>query len=271
MEDDDQDNGLKSCTCGTELEKNEPKCSSCGRLQNMIDEDIVEPVVVKDDESAAWLDTDLFPDEKCSCNKSEDELCEHCQSLMDTGQKAKDVSIQADLSFDPSSVLENSMHVCEGESCVCCDADDALPLDKSVQVSDFLLDQAGSVIDSDIIKPISESNLQSGKDVINCPDCGNPIHDSEGADICRKCKENQTDIIPPSPFQDNKLENDLQRTSNPDLKSSFPDFLDETSNYTDRETDVQTRVTDATAADTDSLANAARVRQGNRNETTEVI
>ena len=256
--------------CGTEIERNESVCSNCGKLQNMIDEDMVEPVVVNDDESAAWLESNLFADDMCNCNNDDGEFCENCKTLRDTGANSKSIAIQADLSFDPSSVLENSMHLCEGECCICCekDYDDVMPLDKSVQVSDVLLDQAGSVVDT--INPNSDSNLLCEKDLGNCTDCGNPIYDPEAAGICSKCKKNRTEIIPPSPFQDNRIENDLQKTSNPELKSSFPDYLDETSNYTDRDTDVQSRPTDATAADTDSLANAARIRQGNRYETTEV-
>ena len=261
------ENGLRTCVCGTEIEGEEPRCANCGKLQDIVDEDFVTPVVVKDDESASWLEPDLFSDEKYNCSKDIGEFPEHCNTWGDDQTGTKSIAIQADLSFDPSSILESSMHISEGEF----GQDEADPLDKSVQVSEILLDQAGSVVASDYTNPYSEANLQSENDLCNCLDCGNPIRDEASADVCFKCRENRTGIVPPSPFQDNRVENSLQRTSNPDLKFSFPDCLDETSNYTDRDTDVQTRATDATGTETDSLANAARIRQGNRNETTEVI
>ena len=261
------ENGLEICVSGTEIEGEEPKFAKSGTLQDIVDEDFVTPVVVKDDESASWLEPDLLSDEKCNCDNDIDEFPERCNTWIDGKTGTKSVAVQADLSFDPSSILESSMHTSEGEF----GKDDADPLDKSVQVSEILLDQAGSVVESDYTNPYSVASLQNENDLRNCLDCGNPIRDAASVDVCFKCRENRTDIVPPSPFQDNRVEHSLQRTSNPDLRSSFPDCLDETSNYTDRDTDVQTRATDATGAETDSLANAARIRQGNRNETTEVI
>ena len=264
----DQNNAMATCGCGTEIQGNDEKCPNCGRLQSFVDEDVVKPVIVNDDESAAWLEPDLFADEKCSCNNGIGEICEHCESLRENATNLKSVAIQADLSLDPSVVLENSIHVCEGECCVCCENDDLEPLDKSVQVSEVLLDQAESLIDADSICP--SLDLRSEKDSVKCLDCGDRIYDST-VDVCPGCREYRTDVVPPSPFQDNRIENDLQKAPNLELRSSFPDDLDETSNYTDRDTDAQTRVTDGTGADTESIANAARIRQGTRNETTEVM
>lgn len=276
-EDDDLENEPRSCSCGAGIESSLLKCMKCEKLGgDEVVEDIVEAVEVKDDESAAWMDPELFPEGNCDCNQDKGEICKNCSKVRKIENSKKDICIQADLNvtIDPSSNLENSIHLCEGESCVCCEGDDTMPHDKSVQVSEILLEQAGTFTDNENIQPESETNLQSEanpKMQENCPICQTPLTLSEGGNVCPKCQENQASIVPRSPHQNGKTKDDFQKASNPDLKSSFPDGLDETSNYTDRETDVQTRLTDGTAAETDSLANAARVRQGNRNDTTEVL
>ena len=188
----------------------------------------------------------------------------------------KDASVQADLSLNPETSLEldRGLHVCEGESCICIEEDSVAPLDKSVQVSDVLLDisrdkneqfanDSKELVEDDLIIPDSDVDVHHERDVFSvCPDCGNPIQDSNFHNGMCTCKENQEQIVPPTPFQDDKIDNEFQKSQNRDMKSSFPDYSDVTSNYTDRETDVQTRVTEPSAVDTDSLANAARIRQG---------
>ena len=288
----DQDDTI-TCECGTDLEKDVIKCTNCGKLQNIVSEDIVEPIVVTDDKSEPWLDPEVFPDENCTCGGDTEQPCESCRSIndrLDGPSKQKDVSIQADLTHDNSDQNEpsTSMHVCEGESCICCEEDDVKPLDKSVQVSDVLLDSsrdkldlepdadpAKSVIEDEVVVPDSESHLHSEQDLNvegNCPDCNHPIDYSETLTGRCECRNNKKRATEPTHSADKRDNEDLQKTNNPglDLKTSFPDFSDVTSNYTDRETDVRTHFTDPATDGADSLANAAKIRQGN-SSTTQVI
>eukprot|EP00795_Rhopilema_esculentum_P012809 gene12809-3548_t len=263
------------CECGTELDNGAFKCKNCGKIHNPVNEDVVEPVVVEDDKSEPWLDPKLFPEEECSC-KDDGSICPQCTEKRDVSSIVKDASVQADLSLNPETSLEldRGLHVCEGESCICIEEDSMVPLDKSVQVSDVLLDisrdkneqianESKELVEDDLIIPDSDVDVHHERDVLSaCPDCGNPIQDSNFHDDICTCIENQAQIVPPTPFQDNKVDNEFQKSQHHDMKSSFPDYSDVTSNYTDRETDVQTRVTEPSAVDTDSLANAARIRQG---------
>ena len=288
----DQDD-IITCECGTDLEKDVIKCTHCGKLQNIVSEDVVEPIVVKDDKSEPWLDPVLFPDENCMCGGDTEQPCDSSKNIKDRPDgrsNQKDVSIQADLTHDDTDQNEpnTSLHVCEGESCICCEGDDVMPLDKSVQVSDVLLDSSReklnlepdsdpvkSVIEDEVVVPDSESHLHSEQDLNvegNCPDCNHPIDYSETFTGRCECRNNQKQGTEPMHSAAKKDNEDLQKTDNPglDLKTSFPDFSDVTSNYTDRETDVRTHFTDPATDGTDSLANAAKIRQGNPS-TTQVI
>ena len=291
------------CKCGGDvLNAGSNECKACKKLVKPVDEDVVEPVTVKDDESEAWMNHDPFAEDECNCSNLVNEVCESCRKKRkdaDEGCKFKNVSIQTNISEDlaDENEGETSMHICEGDGCVCCEEDGVLPLDKSIQVSEILLDMSrdpavkpdrtqddnpnvntqAKDFDEEMIVPGLENNLHHEQDSVlneNCPDCKHPIDYSETLTGRCNCVQPHVKepaiipppIVPPSPFQDNREHSELQKATEPtaDSKSTLPDFSDSISNYTDRDTDIRTHITDATSIDNDndSLANAARLRQG---------
>eukprot|EP00794_Sanderia_malayensis_P005024 gene5024-5682_t len=274
-------NENRQCTCDYDCNNDNDICEVCKKPDNMVDEELIEQVTVQEDESELFVNTDMFDEPDCQCSEQRPGMtCEKCDELPNDEAEpgCKDVAVQADVTrdFPDENDAEISLHVCEGDGCVCREGDPMLPLDKSIQVSEVLLDQSKDQLEEDTalseqnsertIEPDFENDLRDEQEHLvedNCLVCKNPIDASETlAGRCCCADSAIKNVAMSDSLQNEKVNNELQKAGDipADTKSTLPDYWDTTSNYTDRETDARTQVTEPVS--NDSLASAARRRQG---------